>query len=215
MIPTCDWDLGHNHRYTGTVAAAVASYGFPLATQRGLVDAWERRDFADMVAIDRDSIRGRSAEYDPGIRQMHFGGAGRVCAEVTRNTWAADHVEMAVVVCSGGECVAIPSRCLNVFRVTPLPARQVALREPIVPEDGVAPPPEPIAPPEAAFQPAEPDPEVAWAGGPPAPWWPYPVGGPVVFREAPRVSPVPEPPVWALLGAGWLIVWLKTRRSER
>jgi hypothetical protein len=116
MTP-CDWNDPGAHRYTGSVAAAIAAYGLPLATQQALVAAFEARAFDDTVVIDRDSIRGRAHGYEPQIRDMHFGSAGRICTSVDRSSWPAAHVETALVVCAGAECIGWPAVCGNVFRL--------------------------------------------------------------------------------------------------
>lgn len=118
MISSCDWQTPDADRFTGTVASAIAAYGLPLATQSALIAAFERREFTDSIVIDRDSIRGKSHEYAPDIRAMHFGSRGRICGTVTRAGWSAEHVETALVVCALGECIAWPAVCGNVFRLT-------------------------------------------------------------------------------------------------
>lgn len=116
-LSTCEWAEPGNDRYMGTVAAAIAAYHLPVHTQFELIAAFESRRFDDIVLIGRDEIKGRH-QYDSAIHSMHFGSRGRTCGTVTRATWSADHVESAVVVCADGECVGIPSVCLNVFRIT-------------------------------------------------------------------------------------------------
>ena len=113
----CEWSAGAD-RYVGSVPAAIASYGFPAATQAELIAQWEERRWADVVTIDRDSIRSRTADYGPDMRQMNFGGKGRRCERVSRAKWTASHIETAIVLCADGECVAVPSVCSNVSRVT-------------------------------------------------------------------------------------------------
>jgi hypothetical protein len=82
------------------------------------VAAFEARQFSDRVEITRDGIRGEKS-YEPDIRAMHFGSRGVVCGTLTRAKWAATHVERAVVFCAAGECLAWPSVCGNLFRITP------------------------------------------------------------------------------------------------
>lgn len=113
----CEWNAGAD-RYVGSVPAAIAAYGFPAATQAELIAQWEERRWADVVTIDRDSIRSRTADYGPDMRQMNFGGKGRRCERVSRAKWTASHAETAIVLCADGECVAVPSVCSNVSRVT-------------------------------------------------------------------------------------------------
>ena len=118
MIASCSWDAPGADRYTGSVAAAIVAYGLPIDTQSALIAAFERREFTDTVVIDRDSIRGQRHDYSPDIRSMHFGGAGRICSSVTRAGWSAEHVETALVICAGDQCIAWPAVCGNVFRLT-------------------------------------------------------------------------------------------------
>lgn len=114
----CKWDHPGADRYVGTIPAAIAAYGLPLATQSALIAAWESRQFSDHVVIDRTDIRGQTHDYAPVIREMHFGSRGRVCESVSRSGWSAEHVETAIVLCADDECVAIPAVCSNVFRLT-------------------------------------------------------------------------------------------------
>jgi hypothetical protein len=113
----CSWDHPGSDRYTGNIPAAIAAYGFPVATQQALVAAFEARQFDDRVIITREEIRGQKV-YDPEIRAMHFGSRGIVCRTTTRARWPADHVERALVFCAHGECLAWPSVCGNLFRIS-------------------------------------------------------------------------------------------------
>jgi hypothetical protein len=117
ITDVCSWDHPGSDRYTGNIPAAIAAYGFPVATQQALVAAFEARQFDDRVIITRDEIRGRKV-YDPEIRAMHFGSRGIVCRTTTRARWPADHVERALVFCAQGECLAWPSVCGNLFRIS-------------------------------------------------------------------------------------------------
>lgn len=218
VIASCTWDAPGADRYTGTVPAAIAAYGFPIATQAALIDAFERRNFTDSVVIDRDSIRGKNHVYDPSIRSMHFGHAGRICADVERSGWSFQHVETALVVCAGGECIAWPAVCGNVFRLTRKEgagAEPRALAEPVgVPAASLAGtpdlrllgmPPEPVA--SMRFElPAEP-PGAGQAGAAPVFFaWPAPplvAYGPVLYLP---VAAVAEPESYALLIVGLMAV---------
>ena len=117
-MSACTWGHPGADRYTGNVPAAIVAYHLPLDTQSELIRRFEGRQFDDAVSIDRDTIRGRD-EYEPGIRSMHFGSAGKFC-DPSRNGWDDRHVETALVVCTsdGAECVAWPAVCGNVFRIT-------------------------------------------------------------------------------------------------
>lgn len=75
-----------------------------------LIARAERHDYDDVAMIDRDTIHGKR-EYG-ALHHMHFGKAGKVCANVTRN-WSPDHVETAMVFCESSYCVAWPAVCGN------------------------------------------------------------------------------------------------------
>ena len=218
----CDWtDPGHD-RYTGTVASAIAAYNFPLATQSALIRAFEAREFTDTVVIDRDTIRGKRHAYAPDIRAMHFGSRGRRCATVTRTGWAPDHVETALVVCAGGECVAWPAVCGNVFRLSKLadappgPPRSAPTEQPgrnaptalAAAELTAEPYPEPALALEQTPQFVGP---LWYAPGfapPGTPGFTSP-GAPIGVR-----NPVPEPATWLLLLLGLISALALKRRMK-
>jgi hypothetical protein len=212
---TCEWRGGAD-RFTGSVASAIAAYGLPISTQTQLIEAWERRQFTDFIVIDRDSIRGKTHDYQADIRQMHFGSRGRVCKTVTRAGWSASHVESAVVLCADAECVAVPQVCSNVFRLTraaratdgPEPSALVA--GPVAGPDETqlgAPLADPQTP-EAVTLGGDVRASLFSSGGSASTWGS--IGGaygPSFWPAAPQVhpgavSPVPEPQTWALLALG-------------
>lgn len=214
-IDHCEWNAGHD-RYTGSVASAVASYRFPIATQAALIEAWEKRSFADTVVIDRDSIRGRASDYAPAIRDMHFGAAGKTCATVTRATWTPDHTETGVVICAGAECLLIPAVCLNVSRITRLEAPATAALADFGPAI-VAPIPLFPLPDEATGAGPIPvftitpdsDGEGSSFASVPAPVFGGEVVGCCELAAIAPVAPVAEPQMWTLILAGLaaLFVW--------
>ncbi len=210
----CDWNTPGHDRYTGEVATAIAAYHLPIATQAELVRAWERREFTDTVVIDRDAIRGRTYDYDPEIRSMHFGSAGRVCDTVTRIGWSPVHVESAVVLCAAGQCIGIPAVCGNVFRLI---RRDPVSGAALGPADG--PVPGGIESAQGLAQdalPIEPTGSGNLEGMSTAPTWSSTgaaAGGAAYFiggGECAPAMPVPEPQTWALLLLGLVaIVWRK------
>lgn len=227
---TCEWQGGAD-RFTGSIAAAIASYGYPIATQSALIDAWERRQFADSVVIDRDSIRGQSHDYEPAITAMHFGSAGRVCRSVTRSKWSAEHVETALVVCAGDECIAVPSACGNVFRLTrrardeqPVGGAESAAYTLIADSQLLV----PVGVPASLESIAGADGSAFNSAG--YSYSPVTFGGGFAavgyggtpgmcaeccytLRPEPVTPPVPEPSTWALLLAGFAAMFVWTRKA--
>jgi hypothetical protein len=213
-IASCDWSTPGADRYTGTVAAAIAAYGLPIATQSALIRAWERREFTDTVVIDREAIRGKTGNYG-NLRAMHFGSAGRICQTVTRAGWSDSHIETGLVLCADSACIVVPSACSNVARIT---RRPDALAGPSGVGDTGAPQVVADDVPIAIADPFAQAPEAVTPVGPASfygsPGWPYApsyvVGGYITHPEP--VSSVPEPESWALLLAGLGAIWFVARR---
>ena len=223
----CNWDAPGADRYTGSVAAAIVAYGLPIDTQSALIAAFERREFTDTVVIDRDSIRGQRHDYSPDIRSMHFGGAGRICSSVTRAGWSAEHVETALVICAGDECIAWPAVCGNVFRLARRARADQAGVRPVVDvgvgDERVLLNANALATVDASPAIALPNDQApsgdAWRG------WSF-IGSttsnyamvetPVLYFTptfAPPVAAVPEPEVWALIAAGLALVAVARRTA--
>jgi hypothetical protein len=223
---TCEWQGGAD-KYTGSIAAAIASYGYPI-------DAWQRRQFTDSVVIDRDSIRGQAHDYEKTISRMHFGSAGRRCANVTREKWDKKHVETALVVCAGETCVAIPSACSNVFELTARARTGSSIRTVRDTDFGVAELiadlqlPGPVGVPMSLPSMAGADGSASYASSSTAAYVPVTMtfagssmnvsGTPTVCPEccytphSEPLAPVPEPETWAMLLAGLAaLVWHKSR----
>jgi len=101
----------------GDVVAAVDRYkDIPAATRSKLKARMQKRDYDEVVSIQRDQIKGR-AQYGNDIRDMHFG-AGSVCATVTRTQWTQKMEERGLVYCEDGQCILVPTVCRNVSRIT-------------------------------------------------------------------------------------------------
>ena len=115
--PTCSWDNPGHNPYTGGSAAAIDRYtDIPQAVRITLKQRMTAGEADDQVKITRDAISGKS-DYDPQIRDMHFGHAS-MCATVTRQKWAETRVEPAAVYCVDQHCILVPRICGNVSRIT-------------------------------------------------------------------------------------------------
>lgn len=118
-VERCSWDRPGADRYTGTTSAAVAAYtGIPQATRTRLMARLDKPSvYDDIIEIRRDSVTPGYSD----LFQMHFGGLGKVCQTVTRAGWKAADLQRALVYCEDGECIAVPTVCGNVSRITRLP----------------------------------------------------------------------------------------------
>jgi hypothetical protein len=131
--PACSWDNPGHNPYTGGAAAAIDRYtDIPEAVRGTLKRRLADHQPDDKVSITRDSIAGKY-QYDPAIRDMHFGRAS-VCATVSRDKWAETRAEPAAVYCVGEHCILVPRICGNVSRITRTAPAAVAKAPPK--EDG-------------------------------------------------------------------------------
>lgn len=119
--PSCSWDHPGVNPYTGKTAAAIDRYtDIPAAVRSTLKRRMEEGQSDDKVIITRDGISGKN-QYDPAIRDMHFGAAS-VCATVTRSKWAEQRQEPGAVYCVDQHCILVPKICGNVSRINRVPA---------------------------------------------------------------------------------------------
>ncbi|MBV6319592.1 MHFG family PEP-CTERM protein [Duganella violaceipulchra] len=119
--PSCSWDRPGVNPYTGKTAAAIDRYtDIPASVRSTLKRRMEEGQSDDKVTITRDGISGKS-QYDPAIRDMHFGAAS-VCTTVTRGKWSEKRQEPGAVYCVDQHCILVPKICGNVSRITRLPA---------------------------------------------------------------------------------------------
>jgi hypothetical protein len=129
-IAACSWNSPGHNPFMGEVVAAVDHYpDIPADVRARLKQRMAERRYDDLVTIRRDSIVGRD-DYDPGIRDMHFGQRS-VCAQTSRAGWSAEMRERGLVYCESGHCILVPTVCRNVSRIDRLPPKRVA--EPAVP----------------------------------------------------------------------------------
>jgi len=131
--PTCSWDNPGHNPYTGGAAAAIDRYtDLPEAVRSTLKRRMAEGQSDDKVSITRDHIAGKY-QYDPAIRDMHFGRAS-VCTSVTRDKWAETRNEPGAVYCVGEHCILVPRICGNVSRITRTAPAAIAKAQPK--EDG-------------------------------------------------------------------------------
>lgn len=117
----CAWSEPGAARYTGDHAEAIEAYAdIPPEARARLRIKVQAHAYDDHVVITRDDIESERYAYRPELTGMHFGSKGMVCANVNRSKWKDGAFERALVYCDGPHCVAIPSVCGNVSRVTRL-----------------------------------------------------------------------------------------------
>ena len=84
----------------------------------------QREDAIVLITRDRiTSPQGKASD----LRDMHWR-RGLCLGPVTRAGWPDGHSEAALVYCSAGHCVAVPTVCGNVARITFQPREPVQER---------------------------------------------------------------------------------------
>lgn len=233
--PSCSWDQPGVNPYTGNAAAAIDRYAdLSPATRAELKRRVAAKQPDDMVSISRDAITssGSKGEYDPVIRDMHFGAAS-MCRTVTRNKWSKSRREDGAVYCVDDQCVLVPKICGNFSRIsrrggTPVAHEaaegvggrapiQIAAAAPValLPEV-VAPLAVRSAPPEQGFAPVPYGPPPGFVNTSP----PFEVHNGVPLPPQtppvpPVAPPVPEADTWAMLLAGLGFVGFYVRRARK
>lgn len=234
--PTCSWDHPGRNPYTGSAAAAVDRYtDIPAAVRSTLKRRIEEHLPDDNVSITRDGISGNS-QYDPAIRDMHFGAAS-MCATVTRNHWAASRNEPGAVYCVGEHCILVPRICGNVSRISKqAPALAAAPEVATASQTGDEKPTEfadyTLYDPDPHFLDLLPDEAAPRMLRAPR-WFAFDNAEPLTSErrddtiglprpvvltpaETPPPSAVPEPESWAMLLSGAALVgWLARRRGRQ
>lgn len=125
VLPHCSWDKPGVNPFMGDVVAAVDRYtDIPAPTRAKLKERMKKRDYDELVSIQRDGIKG-NAQYGSEIRDMHFG-VNNVCKTVSRAKWSAKLEERGLVYCEDGQCILVPTVCRNVSRIDRMPARAAA-----------------------------------------------------------------------------------------
>ncbi|MBL8327770.1 MAG: MHFG family PEP-CTERM protein [Rubrivivax sp.] len=145
VMTQCSWDRPGANAFMGDVVAAVDRYqDIPAPVRTALQRRMKARQYDEIAVISRDAIQGAYRYAD--LRDMHFG-QGTVCRTVTRDRWAAQAQERALVYCEEGHCLLVPTVCRNVSRVTRVPMSQADAAD-------AAGPPEPAAQAGGAARPA-------------------------------------------------------------
>lgn len=242
-LPQCSWDRPGANPFMGDVVAAVDRYtDIPVATRDKLKARMKNRQYEDVAVIERDAIRGK-AEYEPEIRDMHFG-PGSICRTVTRVKWKPTTQERGLVYCEDGQCILVPTVCRNVSRikrreapraVAPARASNVAssTREEVAPLEFEAPSAGPVAAPGSFAQAVLPvsdpggvatlggsTPRTLGPGGGPLPHFepgppPLPPRRVTITQGPPPIPAIPEPSTWALFGAGLLLVLYRLSKGAK
>lgn len=124
-VPHCSWDKPGINPFIGDVVAAIDRYkDIPAPLRAKLKARMEKRDYDEIVTIQRDAIKGQ-AQYSNEIRDMHFG-AGSLCRTVSRVKWTQQAEERGLVYCEDGQCILVPTVCRNVSRIQRLAPRAAA-----------------------------------------------------------------------------------------
>ena len=220
-VPSCSWDAPGADRYTGSVPKAVDAYrDLSEGTRAKLRQRMERRQYDEVVTIRRDSIEGAN-EYAPEIRDMHFGGRGRVCSTVSRAKWKPEATERGLVYCEDGACVIVPTVCSNVSRIQRLASPGPLTFDPPAaggPGAGAG-EPDPIltqlpnVPGGGLPEIPGPTPSELLKELPAGPWafLPQPFYAPL--PNVPSVTPsIPEPGTLALVGCGLIVLGMSRRK---
>jgi len=124
-LPHCSWDRPGVNPFMGDVVAAVDRYqDIPAPLRAKLKARMLKRDYDEIVSIQRDQIKGR-AQYGSTISEMHFG-ANNVCKTVSRTKWTQKYEERGLVYCEENQCILVPTVCRNVSRIQRLTPRASA-----------------------------------------------------------------------------------------
>jgi hypothetical protein len=234
-VAQCSWDRPGHDPFMGDVVAAVDHYAdIPADVRVRLKERMARRDYDDIAIIRRDSISG-SQDYDPTIRDMHFG-TNRMCTGVVRTAWTPTQEERGLVYCEGGQCLIVPTVCRNVSRIRRVPRQAVAAataEAPAAPEDelvfpppGAGPPATDAAAPDGGLPSAAPTSFADGSGpllaGPPLIVGGFPTipgggggGGGGGHLPSGPIAAVVEPSTWALMFFGMLMIGWRVRASAR
>jgi len=225
----CSWaQPGRDpYRTRGELTRALADMNIDSADKALIKDKMERVAYTEIVSIGRDQIDGYA-----NLRDMHSGHS--TChGPVKRESWDANHVELALVYCGNGPtCVAVPIVCDNVSLIDRVPHEQepVAELEFAPPAAGTPvtdPAPAPVEDRSFAFVPDVPTGgsyggggfgggDYGGGGGGGPVWPPHPPASgpdcgckpppPVCPPPPPPISSVPEPASLWLAVAGLLVL---------
>lgn len=133
-VDKVDWSEPGYNKYTGPLNKAINSYqDIPGDVREKLIAAAEKREFSEIVVIDKTGIRGQKWEYI-NLRQMFFG-SGIRAEKVERLYWEPGREERGFVYTVGGYSILVPFICRNVSRVD----HQPLTSEPYIPPNPITP----------------------------------------------------------------------------
>jgi len=237
VLPSCSWDHPGINPFMGDVIAAVDDYkDIPASTRAKLKERMAKRDYDELVLIERDGISGMG-QYSAEITDMHFGTKG-MCRTITRSKWTQQMKERGLVYCEDGQCLLIPTICRNLSRI------KRTGDGPLLIAPGAGVPSTPASPGGTTFTPPTPDTPLDFAPpgagiplvptetplsvppvaptttptvptAPPPPLTILPPGTtPPVTVTPPTTPAVPEPSTWLMFSLGLLGISIaKHRRS--
>lgn len=117
---SCAWDQPRGtHAITAVPPSALVDnyQDIPRATRDRIKARMDALKYDDIAEIRQGSILGEW-RYS-GLRDMHFGARGqKMCREVSLAGWTPEETERSLIYCEDGHCIAVPSVCRNVSRIT-------------------------------------------------------------------------------------------------
>ena len=142
----CTWNTPGLNAYQGSVAAAVARYGYPRDVQYRLAARAKRFEFDFLIEIKRDSVIGNGSAWL--LADMHYGRRDVCKGGVSRAKWPDAQLERAMAYCEASYCIAVPFVCRNVAKLLPMSPRHAVTTEryPRQPEGGMPPRLAPVRP---------------------------------------------------------------------
>lgn len=116
-LAVCEWAPGSNRSMVDPVVA-VARLDMPEPTRAILIEKMKRHHFDDVVSIGWATVVSdtHANSYSATLSNMNFA-EGRICRGITRNAWAIDRVEKAIVYIVDGRAYGEAQACSNLFEL--------------------------------------------------------------------------------------------------